>query len=99
MPKFGTNYEIKTNPDAMSWEAVYDDGAKIVIQPHLCSVHEHSSVIDHRDLIDVFLFEVMPPFGLVFPTHFSVTLELASTLIEGLSQAGEWAFLNRELGS
>lgn len=95
MPLFGVQYETRKNPDAMSWEVEFQDGSRMVIEPHLCSAHIHEG-LDHKDFIDCILF-VPDQFGVPVPHPWTINLAMASALVEGLTEVGVYAEVNSEL--
>ncbi|KKL21883.1 hypothetical protein LCGC14_2441000 [marine sediment metagenome] len=96
MPLFETEYETRRNPDAMSFEVEFTDGSRMVIEPHLCSVHEKGYGDDHKSYIDCIMF-VPDAFGVPIPHPWTINLPLASALIEGLTEVGGYAKMNTEL--
>lgn len=96
MPLFGTDYEVETDPDKMSWEAILNNGTRVFFTPHLCSSHADIGE-DHRGWIDVTILE-MTVIGFYLPPQ-SMTLSLthASIFIEGLREVAQWAHLNQGL--
>lgn len=107
MPLFDTQYEVDRDPAHMSYEAIFDTGEALMICPHLCDSHEskesdHSP--DHRGLIDCTILTRVPapgPLGAAgfevrVPVGWVMDLDMASALIEGLSEVAPWVQLNSE---
>lgn len=97
-PLFGTEYEVEIDRDHMAWEATTTKGEVVSIAPHLCTSHEHSPTQDHRGWIDLQLLEPTPLGFFLPPTVLTLDLEQASIFVEGLTEVGQWAHLNKELG-
>lgn len=98
MPLFGIDYEVHPNPKAMTYEVMFEDGTRLVIQPHFCSEYEgeESDEIDHRGYIDCTLY-IPDVFGIPRAFPWLINLHLASALIEGLTQIAPYAQINSEL--
>jgi hypothetical protein len=52
---------------------------------------------DHRGYIDITLFRIHPVFGVLVPESTTISLELASALVEGLNEVAPWAQMNKEI--
>lgn len=101
MPLFGTEYHVERTPEAMSYEAYFDNGIRLFVTPHLCSSHEGTEDHhhgDHRGLIDMTLFLPEPMFGILVPATMILPLPLASAFIEGLTEVAPYAQMNMEIG-
>jgi hypothetical protein len=99
MPFFGTEYETDRTPEKMSFEAIFDNGERLLITPHLCAAHHdspHREPEDHRGYIDLTTLSFSGPHGALIPSTMMMSLDFASALCEGLMEVAPWAQLNLE---